>query len=62
MAADHVVFFMAQYLVELTLIDIRFLRYAPSNLAAAALYTANKILKRTPAWGENMVKYCHHSE
>lgn len=31
-------------------------------MAASALYTANKILKRSPAWGENMIKYCHYRE
>jgi len=35
---------LAQYLIELPLIEYRMLKYLPSNLAASALFLANKIL------------------
>ena len=40
-------FSLAQYLIELPLIEYRMLKYCPSNLAASALYLAFKIIPRT---------------
>lgn len=35
---------LAQYLIELPLIEYRMLKYKPSNVASSALFLANKIL------------------
>jgi len=47
---------LAQYLLELTLIDYKMLKYAPSHLAAAAILLSNKLLKRQPSWTPAAVK------
>lgn len=46
----------AQYLLELTLIDYKMIRFAPSHVAAASIYLTNKLLRsgRT-AWTESML-------
>ena len=40
-------FHLAQYVMELSLLDAHFLEYKPSLLASAAIYLINKIRKRT---------------
>lgn len=39
--------FLARYLIELPLIEYRMLKYTPSNLAAAALFLALKIIPKS---------------
>jgi len=34
---------MGRYILELALVDGKFAKYAPSNVAASALYLSNKI-------------------
>jgi len=41
---------LAQYLLELTLVDYKMVKYAPSHLAAAAVLLSNKLLRRQPSW------------
>jgi cyclin B len=42
--------YLAQYILELTLVDYKMIRYAPSHLAAAAVLLSNKLQKREPQW------------
>lgn len=35
---------MAWYLLELSLIEFKMLKYVPSNVAAASLFLSNKLL------------------
>jgi len=42
--ADMPMFNLARYLIELPLIEYRMLKYTPSNLAASALFLAQKIM------------------
>lgn len=44
--ADATLFNLARYLIELPLIEYRMLKYCPSNLAASALFLAQKIIQR----------------
>ncbi len=37
---------LALYLLELSLIDYRMIKYSPSNLACSAIYLVNKITKK----------------
>jgi len=58
---------LAQYLLELTLVDYKMLKYSPSHIAAASILLTNKLLRR-PAWTpvavqqtqmtESMLKSC----
>ena len=42
-ADDKKVYLLGRYLIELALLDTKFFKYLPSNIAASALYLANKI-------------------
>jgi cyclin B len=47
---DNTQYCLAQYFLELPLPDVRFLQYAPSLLACAAVLLSNKVLKKSPSW------------
>lgn len=53
---------LAEYITELALLDIRMLRFSPSQTVAAALLLSNEMLGRSPAWPAAMAQHCHHSE
>ena len=46
-------FVFAQYFLEAALLDVAHLRHSPLELAAGAVYLANKLLKR-PAWDASL--------
>lgn len=47
---------LAQYLLELTLVEYRMVRYSASHLAAAALLLSNKLLRKQPSWDSRMCR------
>lgn len=53
---------MAEYLLELSMIDIKMLRYEPSCLVSAALLMSNEIYGRRPAWPQHMAQHSRRSE
>jgi len=53
---------LAQYLLELTLVDYKMIRYAPSHLASGALLLSNKLLRRQPVWSPVAVKHTNLTE
>lgn len=53
---------VAQYLLELSFLDVGMLKYSPSHTVAAALMLSNELLKRKPAWPAAMVQQSHHTE
>jgi len=53
---------VAQYVLELGLLDIRVLQYKPSQVVAAALLLSNELFTRSPAWPEAMIQQSRHSE
>lgn len=53
---------LARYLMELTLCDIKMLRYCPSHLAASAVLLSNKILRRHPSWPAHLIKHTRYTE
>lgn len=53
---------LAQYILELSIMDIRTLHFAPSHLVAAALLLSNEILGRRPAWPSAMETQSRHTE
>lgn len=55
---DQVSFF----LVELCLVEYSMLKYAPSQLAAAAVYTAHRTLKRSPCWTPVLQRHSGYHE
>jgi len=53
--ADKRMYYLARYLLELALIDFKFLKYTSSNLATSALYLSGKVLKKN-FWNEGIAK------
>jgi len=53
---------LAQYILELGLLDIRMVRYPPSVLVAAALLLSNDILGLRPSWPAAMVHHARHRD
>lgn len=43
-------FYLAQYNLELAMLDMNFLNYKPSILACASIYLINKIKKKVEPW------------
>ena len=52
--ADERVFFLAQYLQEISLLDASLLNYNPSEIAASALILASKCIKKIHIWNREM--------
>ena len=61
-ASDDNVFFFAQYLSEIALLDASLLKYKNSELAAAALILSAKAIKRINAWNKEMEKNTGYKE
>jgi hypothetical protein len=59
---DEVHRMVAQYIIELGLLDIRMLHHSPSHVVSAALLLSNQLLKRKPIWPSIMVRRSRHSE
>jgi len=53
---------LAQYLLELTLVDYSMIKYSPSHLAAAAVLLSSKLMRRQPSWPAAAVKDSHFTE
>ncbi|KAF8252282.1 hypothetical protein K440DRAFT_536320 [Wilcoxina mikolae CBS 423.85] len=51
----------AKYLMEISLLDHRFLEYLPSHVSAAAMYMARMMLHRGP-WCANLVHFSDYTE
>eukprot|EP00195_Chlamydomonas_chlamydogama_P010582 CAMPEP_0202902368 /NCGR_PEP_ID=MMETSP1392-20130828/16812_1 /ASSEMBLY_ACC=CAM_ASM_000868 /TAXON_ID=225041 /ORGANISM="Chlamydomonas chlamydogama, Strain SAG 11-48b" /LENGTH=373 /DNA_ID=CAMNT_0049589121 /DNA_START=264 /DNA_END=1385 /DNA_ORIENTATION=+ len=53
---DEHLHFLSNYLTEITLLDHNMMKHLPSEIAAAAVFLANLILKRQP-WDGNLTHY-----
>ena len=56
-SSEDKVFFFAQYLQEIALLDASLLKYDPSELAAAALILASKSIKKVNVWNKEMERH-----
>ena len=56
------VFFFAQYLQEIALLDASLLKYDPSELAASALILASKSIKKVNVWNKEMERHTLYTE
>ncbi|CAG8696422.1 12990_t:CDS:2 [Rhizophagus irregularis] len=52
---------VAKYLMEISLVDYKFLPLPPSMIAAAALYLSRKMLNRSE-WHANLIHYSQYTE
>jgi hypothetical protein len=48
-------FYLAQYTLELALMDVRFLKFKPSLLACSAIFLINKIKRSEYVWPNTLV-------
>lgn len=55
-ANDDQLFFFAQYIMEISLLDASLLKYRPSEIAAASLMLSAKSLRKTAIWNKEMEK------
>ena len=53
---DNKTYMMARYLIELAQVEYSLLKYAPSQLAAAAIYLAGKIFKLNVIWNDKIAE------
>merc|ERR1712166_285819 len=53
---------LAQYILELTLVDYRMLRYSASHLASAAVLLANKIMRLPETWPAPLTRHSRNTE
>lgn len=53
---------LAQYVAELSLIELRMIRHSPSHIAAATVFLSNKLLKQHPSWPQEMVDQTGYQE
>ncbi len=49
-------FYLAQYVLEFSLLEYKMLRFPCSIKAAASLYISRKILKINPAWSQDLIQ------
>ena len=52
---------LARYLLELTLVEYKMLKYIPSHLACSSIYLVNKIFKKE-GWPEQLGKSCKYND
>lgn len=55
-------FYLAQYNLELAMLDMNFLNYKPSILACASIYLINKIKKKVEPWPLDLQKLTSYNE
>jgi cyclin B len=53
---------LAEYLVELGLLDLRMLSHTPSHIVSAALLLSNELLGKRPLWPATMVQQSRQTE
>lgn len=56
------IFYLAQYVIELALVEYKMIKYKPSLLASGAIYLARKIMCRTDSWPLKIEQYCKLKE
>ena len=61
-ANDDEVFFYAQYLQEIQLLDASLLKFKQSEIAAAALILSTRQLKKVNCWNKDMEKFTGYTE
>lgn len=61
-ASDDQIYFFAQYLCEISLLDAFFLKHKASELAAASFILSAKSIKKINAWNSEMEKWTQYKE
>jgi hypothetical protein len=59
---DKITSDLAQYMIEIALLDYSSIHIKPSYLAMSALYLAKKIMKSPEPWNKNLAEYTMYTE
>jgi len=59
--SDYTIHSLCKYLIELMLLDITYLKYNPSEIAAGSVYLARAMTKKTPLWTVTLEHYSTYS-
>jgi cyclin B len=60
--SDYTAHTLCKYLIELTLIDVKMLKYTSSQIAAGSVYIARSMMKKSPLWSSTMEFYSTYGE
>ncbi|KAL6001544.1 hypothetical protein ACLOJK_007282 [Asimina triloba] len=60
--SDNKLEMLSFYLMDLCLVEYQILKFPPSLVSAAAVYTARCMLRRTPTWNKTLRHYSTYSE
>ena len=60
--SEDLIFNLSRYLIELSLLNCKMLRFHNSNLAAAALYLSLKMTRNPHPWSEQLGKHTQYTE
>jgi len=61
-ASDYTIHTLCKYLIELTILDLKLLKYTPSSLAAGSVYIARKMTNKDELWTPTLAHYTTLSE
>jgi cyclin B len=61
-ASDYTIHTLCKYLIELMLLDVNYLKYYASEVAAASVYVARAMTCRYPLWTPTLEHYTTYSE
>jgi hypothetical protein len=59
---DEISLCLAKYMIELPLLEYAMLKYAPSLIAASAVFLAMKIFRKEPAWNPRLLFHTKYNE
>lgn len=59
---DQKKFYLAQYTLELALMDLKFLKFKPSMLAASTIFLINKIKRAEVVWPDVLMAASGYEE
>jgi len=60
--SDYTLHTICKYLIEVVLIDVKFLKYPPSLQAAASVYLGRAMTGKSPLWTSTLEHYSTYSE
>jgi len=60
--SDYTLHTVCKYLIELVLIDVKFLKYSPSLLASASVYLGRAMTSKSPLWTSTLHYYSTYGE
>jgi len=60
--SDYTIHTLCKYLIELMMIDVKLLKYTPSQIAAGSVYIARLMTQKTPCWTPTLEHYSTYPE